>query len=351
MMKVIIREPIIADKEEFISAMQRSQSLHHPWVKAPTTTQEFDEYFQRFQQSNQKSFLVCNETGSIVGVFNVSEIVRGLFQNAYLGFYAVADFVSKGYMSAGLKLVLAKVFNELKLHRIEANIQPDNLKSIQLIKKNGFRYEGFSPRYLRIDNEWRGHEHWAMTYEDFIINDVDVIKKDHVDIVAYNSEWPTKASAEINRLKEVLPLSKIIDIQHVGSTAIPGMAAKPIIDIQMAVHSLDEMKVIAIPALQKLGYEYWYENPDPERMFFAKGMPPFGEKRTHHIHIVEPTSKHWNGKINFRDYLIAHPETAKEYQALKMKLAQQYTYDREEYTNAKGEFVNRILQLAKNQNG
>lgn len=351
MMKVIIREPIIADKEEFISAMQRSQSLHHPWVKAPTTTQEFDEYFQRFQQSNQKSFLVCNETGSIVGVFNVSEIVRGLFQNAYLGFYAVADFVSKGYMSAGLKLVLAKVFNELKLHRIEANIQPDNLKSIQLIKKNGFRYEGFSPRYLRIDNEWRGHEHWAMTYEDFIINDVDVIKKDHVDIVAYNSEWPTKASAEINRLKEVLPLSKIIDIQHVGSTAIPGMAAKPIIDIQMAVHSLDEIKVIAIPALQKLGYEYWYENPDPERMFFAKGMPPFGEKRTHHIHIVEPTSKHWNGKINFRDYLIAHPETAKEYQALKMKLAQQYTYDREEYTNAKGEFVNRILQLAKNQNG
>lgn len=347
MTEVFIREPKIDDEDEFIAAMQRSQSLHHPWVKAPATPQEFDEYFQRYQQPNQKSFLVCNEAGNIVGIFNVSEIVRGLFQNAYLGFYAVADFSGKGYMSAGLKLVLAKVFRELKLHRIEANIQPENIQSIQLIKKNGFRYEGFSPRYLKIDNEWRGHEHWAMTYEDFIRNDTDVLKKDHVDIVAYNSEWSTKANIEINKLREVLPVSKIIDIQHVGSTAIPGMAAKPIVDIQIAVHSLDEIKVIAIPALQKLGYEYWYENPDPERMFFVKGMPPFGEKRTHHVHIVEPTSKHWNGKINFRDYLIAHPEIAKEYQQLKIKLAEQYTYDREEYTNAKGEFVDKILKLAQ----
>jgi GrpB-like predicted nucleotidyltransferase (UPF0157 family) len=250
-------------------------------------------------------------------------------------------------MSAGLKLVLANVFNDLKLHRIEANIQTDNVQSIQLIQKNGFRYEGFSPRYLKIDNEWRGHEHWAMTYEDFIRQDADVLKQDHVDIVAYDLEWPATASMEINQLRAVLPSSKIIDIQHVGSTAIPGMAAKPIVDIQIAVHSLEEMKVLAVPALQKLGYEYWYENPDPERMFFVKGMPPFGKKRTHHIHILEPASKHWHGKINFRDYVIAHPEIAKEYQQLKVKLAEQFTYDREEYTNAKGEFVNRILKLAQ----
>lgn len=323
----------------------RNFTLHHPWVKAPSTNKEFDEYFQHYQQSNQKSFLVCNDTNDIVGVFNVNEIVRGLFQSAYLGFYAVADFSSKGYMSAGLKLVLANVFNELQLHRLEANIQPENVKSIQLVKKNGFRYEGFSPRYLKIDNEWRGHEHWVMTYEDFIKKDADVIKKDHVDIVAYNAEWPKIASIEIEKLRDVLPSAKIIDIQHVGSTAIPGMAAKPIVDIQIAVHSLDEMKVIAIPVLQKLGYEYWDDNPDLERMFFAKGMPPFGEKRTHHIHIVEPSSKHWNEKINFRNYLISHPKIAKEYQELKIKLAQKYTHDREKYTNAKSEFVNRILEL------
>lgn len=349
MSNIIIREPKIEDKEIFLAAMQRSQSLHHPWVKTPLSSQEFDEYFQRFQQPNQKSFFVCDQSDNIVGVFNVSEIVRGQFQNAFLGFYGVADHAGKGHMSTGLKLVLEEVFKGLALHRLEANIQPENIRSIQLVKNNGFRYEGFSPRYLKINGEWRGHEHWAMTSEDFIRNDADVLKKDHVNILPYNPEWPDMACIEIGKLRAVLPHDKIIDIQHVGSTAIPEASAKPIIDIQIAANSLEEMKVIAIPALQKLGYEYWYENPDPERMFFVKGMPPFGEKRTHHVHIVEPTSQHRQGKILFRDYLITHPEVAQEYQQLKILLAQQYTYDREEYTNAKGEFVNKILQLAKNK--
>lgn len=85
MNEIVIREPNIEDKAAFLAAMQCSQSLHHPWVKAPLTSQEFDEYFQRYQQSNQKSFLVC-QGNDIAGVFNISEIVRGLFQNAYLGF-------------------------------------------------------------------------------------------------------------------------------------------------------------------------------------------------------------------------------------------------------------------------
>lgn len=345
MSEVFVRELKLDDKDDFINAMQRSQSLHHPWVKAPLTPQEFDDYFERFQQANHKSFLVC-QSNQIVGVFNISEIVRGAFQNAYLGFYAVANFTAKGYMTTGLKLVLEKVFNELALHRLEANIQPENSRSIQLVKKNGFRYEGFSPRYLRINDEWCGHEHWAMTLEDYLSHDSEVLKKDHVDIVEYDPEWVTKASAEITKLREVLPQSKTIDIQHVGSTAIPGMAAKPIVDIQIAVHSLSEIKDFAIPALQKLGYEYWYENPDPERMFFVKGMPPFGEKRTHHIHICELSSKHWNEKLIFRDYLITHPMTAEEYQQLKMDLARKYTLDREKYTDAKTKFIEGILRKA-----
>ena len=167
-MKVVtIREIKPEDKNAFITAMQRSQSLHHPWVKAPLTCQEFTEYFQRSQQLNQKSFFVCDENNNIAGVFNLSEIVRGLFQNAYLGFYAAIDFAEKGYMSAGLKLVLKKVFNELSLHRLEANIQPENIHSINLVKNNGFRNEGYSPNYLKINGFWRGHEHWAMTLEDF----------------------------------------------------------------------------------------------------------------------------------------------------------------------------------------
>lgn len=175
MNNMTIRELMFEDKEALLQATVDSQSLHHPWVAPPLTSQEFDEYWQRFQQSNQKSFLICDASGAIVGVFNLSEIVRGVFQNAFLGFYGVKNYSGKGYMRAGLKLVQKKVFEELALHRLEANIQPENARSIQLVKKSGFHYEGFSPRYLKINGEWRGHEHWAMTSEDYLSDTPEVL--------------------------------------------------------------------------------------------------------------------------------------------------------------------------------
>ncbi|MCD6044937.1 MAG: grpB [Gammaproteobacteria bacterium] len=116
---------------------------------------------------------------------------------------------------------------------------------------------------------------------------------DGIELVPYDPQWPQRAKAEIKRLRAAFPPNIIVDIQHVGSTAIPGTLAKPIIDIQIAVESLPAIKQMAIDPLKALGYQYWAENPDPERLFFVKGMPPFGEKRTHHVHIVEPSSKHW----------------------------------------------------------
>ena len=169
---------------------------------------------------------------------------------------------------------------------------------------------------------------------------------DSIELVTYDPLWPEMAKAEIKILCAALPPNSILDIQHVGSTAIPGILAKPIIDIQVAVASLPVIKQVAIDALKALDYQYWAENPDPERLFFVKGMPPFGERRTHHVHICETSCKHWLGKIRFRDYLIAHPEVAHEYEELKKKLAQQYTWDREKYTEGKADFVNRILGSA-----
>ena len=163
---LIIREPRDEDENDFLSAMQRSQFLHYPWVKPPLTSEEFKIYLKRSQMQNQKSYFVY-ELDNIVGVFNVNEIVRGFFESAYLGFYVVADYANKGYMSAGLKLVLKQVFNELELHRLEANIQPENIASINLVKANEFRKEGYSPRYLKIDGQWRDHERWAITSEDW----------------------------------------------------------------------------------------------------------------------------------------------------------------------------------------
>lgn len=165
--QISIREPTQKDERHFLSAMHRSQTLHAPWVKSPQTPQDYCDYLQRSQQENQKSYLVVDQGKNITGVFNLSEIVRGYFQNAYIGFYAVADYVGKGYMSAGLKLILQDVFEGLKLHRLEANIQPGNSRSIHLVKNNGFRKEGYSPRYLMINDKWHDHERWAITREDW----------------------------------------------------------------------------------------------------------------------------------------------------------------------------------------
>lgn len=177
-------------------------------------------------------------------------------------------------------------------------------------------------------------------------DDAEISKIDRIQVVDYDSAWPLMAKIEIDILKNLFKPNQIIDIQHVGSTAIPGLAAKPIIDIQIAAASLDEMKTMAVPLLQKLGYEYWDANPDHERMFFVKGRPPFGEKRTHHVHIVELSSHHWRDKILFRDYLLAHPEVAREYEMLKKKLASQHMEDREQYTEAKTAFIKAMLEKA-----
>ena len=208
---IIIREPTIHDEAKFLSATQKSVSLHHPWVKAPQTSEEFQAYIKRSQQDNQKSLLILKDD-QIAGVFNINEIVRGCFQNAFLGFYVISGFENQGVMSAGLKLVLKYCFEELKLHRIEANIQPENIRSINLVKKNKFRYEGFSPRYLKINDQWCGHEHWAMTYEETIQDTAETTEKDHIDIAAYNQQWIEQAKVEIEKIKSLFLKDVIIDI-------------------------------------------------------------------------------------------------------------------------------------------
>jgi RimJ/RimL family protein N-acetyltransferase len=166
MPELTLRELAPTDKPAFTEAMNKSVTLHSPWLKAPQTSDEFDAYYQRSLQINAKSFMALDGAGNIVGVFNLNEIVLGSFQSAYLGYYGVVGHGGKGLMSAGLKLLLGKAFNELGLHRIEANIQPENLASIRLVTANGFRKEGYSPRYLKIDGQWRDHERWAITVED-----------------------------------------------------------------------------------------------------------------------------------------------------------------------------------------
>ena len=107
------------------------------------------------------------EDGAIAGVYNIGQIFYGPLCSAYLGYYAFAPFAGQGYMREGLQLVLRHAFGPLGLHRLEANIQPENAPSIALVAGAGFRLEGLSPRYLKIAGRWRDHERWAILAEEF----------------------------------------------------------------------------------------------------------------------------------------------------------------------------------------
>jgi ribosomal-protein-alanine N-acetyltransferase len=154
------------DQTEFLRLVRESRSLHHPWVSPPSGVAGFQRLAQRAQAETVVSLLVCERrSATMLGVFNLSQIFRANFRSAYLGYYVHAAFVGKGYMREGLELVARYAFAKLGLHRIEANIQPGNVRSLALVQRCGFTKEGFSPRYLKVAGRWRDHERWAITSE------------------------------------------------------------------------------------------------------------------------------------------------------------------------------------------
>ncbi len=157
-----------SDEGEFLAAVGESADLHGPWVQAPSTAEAFAAFLERARHPDQISLLVRRiESGDLAGVINISQVVRGLLQSSYLGFYAFRAASGQGLMREGLALALHYYFETLGLHRIEANVQPGNSRSLALVRRLGFRHEGFSLRYLFIDGAWRDHERFAMTVEDF----------------------------------------------------------------------------------------------------------------------------------------------------------------------------------------
>jgi ribosomal-protein-alanine N-acetyltransferase len=165
---VFLRAPTKSDANEFIALNRASRRFHRGLVSPPTTPEQFAALLERSKREDTICVFICLVAdGSIVGAINLSQIFRGGFQNAYLGYYIGAPHAGQGYLSEALKLVLRYAFKHLKLHRVEANIQPGNAASIALVKRAGFTREGFSRRYLKVCGRWRDHERWAMTVEDW----------------------------------------------------------------------------------------------------------------------------------------------------------------------------------------
>ena len=156
------------DAAEFVELMRASFELHHPWSFPPIEPDDFRALVERSRGDDFDLLLLCRRgDDAILGFFNLSQIFRGPFMNAYLGYAIGQPYAAQGFMSEGIQLVLEHAFKGLGLHRLEANIQPSNAASIALAKGAGFRLEGFSPRYLKIDGQWRDHERWAILAEEF----------------------------------------------------------------------------------------------------------------------------------------------------------------------------------------
>ena len=173
--QVHVRLPRADDAKAFLAAVRASRELHDGWVSPPATRAGFDAYVARFrtpprghaEARHAGVIVVRNVDGALAGVLNFSEIVRGAFQSAYLGYYAFSPLAGQGYMREGLALALQFAFGGLKLHRVEVNIQPSNTRSLALVERVGFVREGYSRRYVRIRGRWRDHVRFALLVEDW----------------------------------------------------------------------------------------------------------------------------------------------------------------------------------------
>jgi GrpB-like predicted nucleotidyltransferase (UPF0157 family) len=167
-----------------------------------------------------------------------------------------------------------------------------------------------------------------------------------VVIANYDPRWPLEYDEEKTRLQKALGPA-MLAIEHMGSTAVPGLAAKPIIDIMVGVRSLDDVGPLMGP-LRELGYEYApdFEASIPNRRFFRKGPE---HARTHHLHVVELDGEFWERHLLFRDYLRRHPRVAHDYEQLKRALAIEYGSDRSGYTEAKTGFIRGIETRARRE--
>ena len=161
-LRVGLRAVARTDEKEFTRLMRASQDLHEPWISPPTNATTFRYYLQRIARTDHEGYAIClRDNGAIVGAININNIVRGSFLSASLGYYIGAPYAGQGYMTEALKILIDHACGTLGLHRLEANIQPENEASQRLVASCGFINEGLSRKFLFIDGAWRDHVRWC----------------------------------------------------------------------------------------------------------------------------------------------------------------------------------------------
>lgn len=210
--RVRLVRPSPRHEAAFLAAVRRSRKLHGVYVEAPCTREEYACYLSRQRRPTQVSFLLLDaESGELAGVINLNEIVRDGRDSASLGYYAFEPFAGRGLMREALAVVVAHAFNELKLHRLEACIQPSNVRSIALVEAFGFRPEGTARRYLKIRGRWRDHERWALLVEDW-------------------RRARSAAAARDSRRSRKLQTSSTTSTANVSTSSVPAVARRPAVN-------------------------------------------------------------------------------------------------------------------------
>ena len=166
--RVFLRRPRATDAAELTRLNRSSVRLHRRLISVPRRRSQFVSYLRVCGEPDYVGLLVCRRTdGVIVGVINFFDVERGIAQAACVGYYVGAPFAGQGYMTEALGLALEYAFRRLGLHRVEADIEPDNTESIRLARRVGFRRAGLSRRYLKLRGRWRDHERWAVVADEW----------------------------------------------------------------------------------------------------------------------------------------------------------------------------------------
>jgi ribosomal-protein-alanine N-acetyltransferase len=167
--RVRLERPSASREREYLRGALRSRALHRGYVVPASTPGEYRAYLRRARRSSQESFFVIDaESGELAGVVNINDIVRYAELSGRLGYYAFVPHAGRGLMREALGLVIERAFRKLGLHRLEANVQPGNRRSIALVQALDFRREGTVRGFLKIGNRWRDHERWALLKEDWL---------------------------------------------------------------------------------------------------------------------------------------------------------------------------------------
>jgi GrpB-like predicted nucleotidyltransferase (UPF0157 family)/L-amino acid N-acyltransferase YncA len=275
------------------------------------------------------------------GVIGWAGLSRYSARQCYAGICEASVYVAAPACGRGVGTVLADALAEAAeqggFHKMLGKIFPENTASIRLVERCGFESVGVHRDHGRLDGQWRDvllvERRLSPGPPDSPVTD------EPIRLSPPDPDWPTRFEAERRALEAAIGEWVCGGIHHVGSTAVPGLEAKPIIDILVGIRDLESARACFAP-LSELGYLYAPYRPE-EMLWFCKPNPA---RRTHHLHLVPANSERYRDELAFRDRLRADPEVARRYAALKRELAERHRHDREAYTDAKSAFIEAVLR-------